>query len=148
KLTMQKSNVPKNAPDIIKPLEGSSRDFNLLVLVTDDDAITRMIMRKTLNRLGHGVDLAVDGIDCLEKMDTKTYDLLFIDNQMPRLSGKDTIERIRATGNDIPIISLSGTSDVYIRDRLLAAGANMVLSKPSSMQTIDRAIRNMPVHRN
>jgi len=115
----------------------------LRILVTDDDAMTRTVTSKLLNRLGHVCDTAVNGLDCLEKMAKTRYDVLFIDNHMPLLNGQETIKRIRGSGNSVPIISLTGSSDLETRNHLLELGATEVLVKPSSMGTIEKVLRRI-----
>jgi signal transduction histidine kinase/CheY-like chemotaxis protein len=113
----------------------------LRVLVTDDDQLTRTVMKKLLVKLGHSVDLAVNGRNCLEKLASAPYDLLLIDNMMPVMTGIDAIRNIRGQGNDIPIISLSGGTEDDIQEELRRLGVSEILLKPSNMQTIAGAIR-------
>lgn len=113
------------------------------ILVTDDDRTSREVMAKLLQKLGHTVVTAEDGIDCLEKMQKEKFDILFIDNQMPRLNGEDTILRLKEIGDETTIISLSGTASPEGRDRLLTLGVSEILVKPSTMATIDRTLRSI-----
>jgi signal transduction histidine kinase/ActR/RegA family two-component response regulator len=125
-------------------LEGSDRVTvgpALRVLVTDDDSLTATVMKKLLGRLGYEVEVAVNGADCLEKLESSHYDVLFIDNMMPVMNGYDAIRRLRGKGNDIPIISLSGGTDDDMKERLKKLGVHEILLKPSNMQTISGALK-------
>ena len=113
----------------------------LRVLVTDDDVLTATVMRKLLKRLGYEVDVAVNGEDCLQKLASAHYDVLFIDNMMPVMNGYDAILKLRGEGNDIPIISLSGGTDDDMKERLKKLGVHEILMKPSNMQTIANALK-------
>ncbi len=126
-----------------------NRAFKLLILVTDDDPTQRKIMTQLLSRIGHSVDTAVDGVDCLEKVAisialNKQYDVLFVDNQMPRLTGGDAIRVLRESGVSTHIISLTATADTDLHDDLRKAGASEILTKPSSKALIDKALRMLP----
>ena len=117
----------------------------LKILVTDDDRATRSIMRKLISRLGHRVEEAVDGIDCIEKIATAAasqdpYDFIFLDNYMPRMDGLDVIKRVRTDGNKSFIISVTGSGDEESKNRLLAAGANLVMLKPVTLSIIKQTL--------
>ena len=134
---------PRPATKINKDVD---RAFKLSILVTDDDSIQRTIMSQLLSRLGHSVDTADDGVNCLEKVAIslavdKPYDVIFIDNQMPRLTGGDTIRTLRAAGVRTHIISLTATADTDLHDDLRRFGASQILTKPSSKAVIDKALK-------
>lgn len=109
----------------------------LKILVTDDEPNTRIIMSKTISRLGYYVDTAFDGIDCLEKMELTKFDVLFIDNMMPRLTGIETIRRIRENKDNVKIISLTASAQLETQQELIEAGADKVVIKPSTKSVIE-----------
>ena len=72
------------------------RLMKLNVLIVDDDALTRKLMRKMLSKLTSGViDEAVNGLHCLEKLQGGYFEILFIDNQMPVMNGPETLQRLK-----------------------------------------------------
>jgi signal transduction histidine kinase/CheY-like chemotaxis protein len=123
------------------PQPGKSRGLH--ILVTDDDLTTRDVMRKLLERLGHEVQTAINGSDCLNIVQnaTKPFDVIFIDSLMPVMSGDEAIRHLRSGLYSNPIISLSGSYDSETKQRLFDIGASAVLLKPSKLVTIDRTLR-------
>jgi CheY-like chemotaxis protein len=132
------------SPEVIEQV-----GFSLDVLVTDDDPLQRKIMKQLVTKLGHTVDTAVDGIDCIEKVArsiaiSKPFDVIFIDNQMPRLDGGRTIVALRAANVRTPIISLTATTDRDFHQQLREWGATQILVKPSSRAIIDKSLKMLP----
>jgi signal transduction histidine kinase/CheY-like chemotaxis protein len=126
-------------------IEIQSAPPSLRILVTDDDSMTRKIMKKLLVRLGHTVEEASDGIECLNKVEEwvnngEVFDLIFLDNIMPRMSGLETIRILRQRGFNVPIVSLTGSGNGDIASQLTAAGATKVLMKPATLSMLKEAI--------
>jgi len=139
------STVPRQIEEMMTPSQPVEtlidKGKSLHILVTDDDASTRRILTKTMQRFGHTTEEAVDGIDCLDKVKSaqesgNPFDVLFIDQQMPRMDGLETIKLLRARGYKLPIFSLTGSSDNAMIQRLVQAGANRVILKPASRDVI------------
>lgn len=118
--------------------------FSLKILVTDDDIVTRNVMNRILVKMGHAVDIAVDGNDCIEKTKLKKYDLLFMDNIMPNISGLEAIGILRKSGFTTPIISITGSAQLEIQEELIRIGANLVLVKPVGISILEKAILQIP----
>lgn len=143
------SMVKKGSSQRTSPIVPVDRAFRLSILVTDDDGVQRRIMSQLLTRLGHEVDTATDGVNCLEKVALSTaqnapYDVILIDNQMPRLIGAETIRILREAGVMTHIISLTATADADLHDTLKRLGATEILVKPSSKAAIDKALKMLP----
>lgn len=117
----------------------------LSILVTDDDQATRRIMRRILERLNNTVDEASDGIECLEKVAEKgEFDVIFIDNLMPRLNGMETIRLLRSKNYKGYIVSVTGSGDATVTKELLLAGANRIMLKPASKELIQEVLSEVP----
>ena len=117
----------------------------LHILITDDDSITRNLMKKLLGKLGHTSDTAENGLVCTEMVSHTKYDVILLDNQMPIMNGKEALKWIRLNGYDTPIIMLTGLSEVDEQNELLDIGANYVLIKPVTMTLIDKTIKRVVV---
>ncbi len=100
------------------------------ILLGEDHAVSQQMMQRMLLQLGHDVEIAEDGVDCLQKARDKTYDLILLDIQMPRMSGIEVAETLRAQGNDTPIFALTANAMKSDRERCLEAGMNDYISKP------------------
>lgn len=101
------------------------------VLVVDDAATVRMYHRDILESAGYQVEVAVNGIEALEKALRQPFDLYVVDINMPKLDGYGFLRELRA--QDIPqapaiVVSTEAASDD--RKRAYDAGANDYLIKP------------------
>jgi CheY-like chemotaxis protein len=78
--------------------------------VIDDDPAVRMTIRLVLEREGHTVKLATDGIAGMKAVEAGGVDLLIVDIFMPGMDGIETIREVRQHQPDLPAIVISGTS--------------------------------------
>ncbi len=128
-LTFGKS-VTSVVPD---PKVSEERLINpvLKILVVEDMALNRLLMKTILDDFGFENDMAENGKIALDLMKTNNYDLILMDLQMPEMNGFETTEYIRKTlKSQVPIIAL--TADVTTVDlaKCKVAGMNDYISKP------------------
>lgn len=105
------------------------------ILVVEDNDINREFAVEMLSREEMDVDVAVDGLDAVEKVSSsKKYDLVLMDIQMPRLDGMEATERIRAMEGEyykkLPIVGLSANAVKSDIDEALKSGMNGYVTKP------------------
>jgi len=105
------------------------------VLLVEDERVNRMVVKKHLERLGHTVSEAEDGMQAVEKLKVGEYDVILMDIQMPKMDGLETTRTIRTAPElkekaDIPIIALTAHAMKGDRARFLAVGMNDYLAKP------------------
>jgi DNA-binding response OmpR family regulator len=79
------------------------------ILVVDDEAIVRGFIAGLLGRSGYDVDAAEDGADAWEALQVKHYDLLITDNNMPKVSGVELLQRLHDAHTAMPVIMATGT---------------------------------------
>jgi two-component system, OmpR family, alkaline phosphatase synthesis response regulator PhoP len=79
------------------------------ILVVDDEAIVRVLIAGMLGQSGYDVDAAEDGADAWEALQVKHYDLLITDNNMPKLSGVELIQRLHDAHTAMPVIMATGS---------------------------------------
>ena len=111
---------------------GSSR---LRILVVDDNELNRRVGLGLLNRLGHEVQLAVDGPDAVARFEADgSFDLVLMDVQMPGMDGIEATALLREIqrrrGDHCPIVALTAFAMSGDRERFLAAGMDEHLAKP------------------
>ncbi|WP_067849289.1 response regulator transcription factor [Nocardia lijiangensis] len=111
------------------------------ILVVDDDRAVRESLRRSLTFNGYSVDLAVDGVDALEKATIQRPDALVLDVMMPRLDGLEVCRRLRSTGDDLPILVLTARDSVSERVAGLDAGADDYLPKPFALEELLARLR-------
>jgi CheY-like chemotaxis protein len=118
------------------PLHPSSA---LKILVVDDNSLNRKVARATLKHLGYEADEATSGREALTALETKDFDLIFMDVQMPEMDGLEATRKIRERRADrnLAIVALTADGD---RDACLASGMNEHMNKPISIKTLKAMI--------
>ncbi|MAC54512.1 MAG: hypothetical protein CME31_18390 [Gimesia sp.] len=112
--------------------QGSAPSLSCNVLVVDDRRDIRYIVKQFLIKSGAQVESANDGLEAIEriKQAEKSYDMILLDMQMPRLDGYQTAERLRSLGFKQPIIALTADAMHGDMTRCLASGCDAFISKP------------------
>jgi len=109
------------------------------VLVVDDSTTNQKVGRLMLQNLGCTVDVSADGNDALRKVATRTYDVVFMDCEMPGMDGYSATAEIRSLQNghpDVPIIAMTAKAIQGDRERCLAAGMDDYVSKPVRIEDL------------
>ncbi|MEZ0068816.1 two-component system response regulator PrrA [Streptacidiphilus sp. MAP12-20] len=106
------------------------------VLVVDDDAAIRRSLERGLRLSGFTVLLAADGAAALDLVATAAPDVLVLDVSMPGLSGTEVCRRIRADGDETPVLMLSALDELADRVAGLQAGADDYLIKPFALEEL------------
>lgn len=112
------------------------------ILIVDDMEENHSLLKAYLKKISSvRIDSAYNGYDCLEKWEKTHYDLIFMDVQMPRLSGLDTIRKLRELeklqGRDrTPVVVISANSFGEDIEKSLSAGADEHCGKPIRKQTV------------
>ncbi len=111
------------------------------ILVVEDDPSVREALVRALGFEGYAVQEARDGAVALSMLRESEYDLIVLDVMMPHLDGLETCRRIRASGDDVPILML--TARVAVDDRVegLDAGADDYVAKPFALDELLARIR-------
>jgi signal transduction histidine kinase/CheY-like chemotaxis protein len=105
------------------------------VLVVEDDHVSQRVANLMLSRMGLEVSLAANGREGVELVQTNSYDMVFMDGQMPIMTGAEAVTVIRewerqSGRKEIPIIALSANVSSEDRVTFMMAGMNDVLAKP------------------
>jgi diguanylate cyclase (GGDEF)-like protein len=119
--------------------------MNEKILVVEDEASLRMILKMQLERAGYKVDTAADGLDGLEKVKGNPPDLVLLDVMMPRMDGSEVCRQLKANflTSQIPVIMLTALGEVREKVAGLEVGANDYMTKPYSTEELISRIRNI-----
>jgi two-component system, OmpR family, response regulator MprA len=111
------------------------------ILVVDDDARLRRAVRRVLVSQGFDVEVAEDGDAASGRLRTGSFDLVVLDVMMPGRDGIEVCERLRASGDQLPVLML--TARDAVRDRVvgLEAGADDYLLKPFAPEELVARLR-------
>jgi CheY-like chemotaxis protein len=111
------------------------------ILVAEDTPATQELLRIILEGIGCQVDLVDQGEKAIAQMERATYDLIFMDYQMPGIDGLETTRRLRKLGIRTPIIALTARGDTLNRTPYLQAGMDDVLGKPFKRSQLEALIQ-------
>lgn len=120
--------------------------FNAKVLLAEDNLVNQQVAKGMLKKLGcHKVDLAMDGTQAVSMLENNSYDIIFMDCQMPQMDGYEATEVIRAQEKyrgeqHTPIIALTANALSGDRERCLTAGMDDYVSKPFNQHRITRIL--------
>ncbi|HUP87522.1 MAG TPA: EAL domain-containing protein [Acidimicrobiales bacterium] len=130
--------VPLIAPNVKPRVPALPR-----VLVVDDDALLRAVLRDALYEAGYDVAEASDGYEALQVIDDEDVDLVLLDGRLPHLSGREVVQRLRSKNRTrtLPIIMVTAADSVPDRVAGLAAGADDYVTKPFAIEEIVARVR-------
>lgn len=105
------------------------------LLLIEDDARLRTLVRQELSAAGFGIEVAATGGDGLAMTVEQAYDLVILDLNLPDVDGLEIAERLKADG-EVPILMLTARGDVTSRVDGLYAGASDYLTKPFDVREL------------
>ncbi len=116
------------------------------ILVAEDVETNQKIAREMIEMLGYIADIASNGVEAIEMYQSESYDLVFMDCQMPILDGYSATKKIRElelldSKNPIPIVALTAGTSQEEKDRCVESGMTSYLAKPFSVGDLDAEIR-------
>lgn len=126
------------------PLESATANRSLSVLVAEDHPVNRKFMGLLLEKLGHRVTFAHDGVQALEQARQHDFDIVLMDIHMPEMDGLTSTQHIRALPHPrarVPIVALTADVMNEAEAKAYAAGVNEFLSKPVQRSQLEAALR-------
>jgi CheY-like chemotaxis protein len=138
----------KRAPSVspFGPVGRSLGDrLPLRLLVADDNAVNQKVALMLLKRLGYTADAVANGVEVLKALETKIYDLILLDVQMPEMDGYETARQVcakwAALEHERPrMIAMTGNAMQGDRELCLAAGMDDYISKPVQVDELKAGI--------
>ncbi len=120
-------------------------DDSPLILVCDDDSMQRLLIRQCLESEGMRILEAKDGYEALDLVANNSPDFIFMDVDMPGISGIETCRRLRARDDamDIPVLIVTGADDQETIDLGFEAGATHYITKPLNWPLLGRLVKYM-----
>ena len=126
------------AAPVLVPCLRSGRALH--VLLAEDNLVNQKVLRALLERLGHAVAVAGNGAEALAMNDREAFDAIFMDVQMPQMTGFEATEAIRRAekqnGGHVPIFAMTAHAMNGDRERCLDHGMDGYLSKPVRAQEL------------
>ena len=110
------------------------------ILLVEDNAVNQRLATRMLEKRGHSVTVAGNGLKALDVLETRTFDLILMDVQMPEMGGYEATAAIRRreAGDSarVPIIAMTAHAMAGDRERCLEAGMDGYVSKPVSIERL------------
>ncbi|MCE0492539.1 response regulator [Vibrio salinus] len=110
------------------------------ILVVEDTKTNQMVIKLLLNQLGFDVALASNGIEALQILESRCFDLILMDISMPKMDGFETTKRIRELEIKTPIIALTAHSITNEKVKYLSSGFDDVIMKPTRKKKLGAII--------
>lgn len=111
------------------------------ILLAEDERTLAKAVVKIFEKNKYSADAVYDGEEALAYLETGNYDVAVLDIMMPKADGITVLKKIRAAGNDIPVIMLTAKSEIEDRVLGLDSGANDYLPKPFDSRELLARIR-------
>jgi signal transduction histidine kinase/CheY-like chemotaxis protein len=148
-----------SVPTIETPITNiPSWDNGLHILIVDDTGTNRKMLKKLLQSCGHTVSEAVDGIDCLEKLDyyrpdeslgsygsqavIEKIDIVLMDEHMPRMEGPECVATLKRKGFARPVFAITGSVAEDEIEYFERCGATAVFAKPLKLDLLKDAVQH------
>jgi len=123
---------------------------SLRFLVAEDNVVNQKLIARLLEKRGHTVALAGNGLEVLEILEKHSFDIVLMDVMMPDMDGFEATKRIRekekAAGAHLPIVALTAHAMRGDREQCLAAGMDGYVSKPIKVEELFSAIESLMQH--
>ncbi len=124
--------------------EDLALDYNIKdksVLVVDDNKLNIKVATRLLEDYGISVDSCSSGFECLEKSKVIKYDLIFMDDMMPKMSGTETLHKLKEDPNfKTPVVVLTANAISGMEEKYLNEGFNSYLPKPIERKMLDAIV--------
>ncbi len=124
---------------------GQAETKNVRVLLVEDNTVNQIMAAKIIEKAGHAVTIANNGVEALAMLDADSFDVVLMDVQMPVMGGLEATAAIRQreapTGRRTPVIGVTASAMTEDRVRGLEAGMDDYITKPVKPEEILAAIR-------
>lgn len=114
------------------------------ILLCDDSKAVHNMFGMFISEIGHSVDVVDNGYDLILKLETKgPYDAIFLDWEMPKLNGLETLKIVRSSGHTTPVVMLTGKNSQSHISQADQAGSSSYLMKPFTKDLIEGVLKSL-----
>ena len=138
-LIVQNNKLENEKDDTVELLDTNSLKR---ILVVDDDELNLKVVVRLLERYNFKIDTLKSGQECIDKIESgNTYDLVFLDDMMPNMSGVKTLEILKKTGYyNTPTIALTANAITGMKEYYIYSGFDDYISKPIEKNELDKIL--------
>lgn len=116
--------------------EGNNRDLN--ILVAEDNVLNQRIARNLFGKIGYEIDLVANELEALEKIQSKRYDIVFMDVLMPGMNGVEILRLLKRKSKNCPVIAMTESVHEPERKWALLVGIDDFITKPATIEDLMR----------
>ena len=117
------------------------------ILVVDDQESMRTLLQDMLEVIGYEVTLAEGGEQALEFLESKEFNLVLSDLNMPGMDGSALLRTIKADRTGLPVVIITGYGTFHTEKRVMKEGADGYISKPCTLSKIEKTISSILSHK-
>lgn len=113
------------------------------ILIAEDNDINQMVIKKLMIKIGIPYEIVSNGLQALDALKNNTYDVVFMDCQMPELDGYEVTRKVRSSNfkmKDVPIIAMTANAIVGDKEKCLEAGMNDYITKPFDFSKVQQIL--------
>lgn len=136
------SSTPSTKPDTSVTEKEVSRELSILLV--EDVMTNQIVARKMIHKIGYKVEVANNGVEALDLVQSNTFDLILMDLQMPEMDGITATKHIRSQQDQlghIPIIAMTANASDQDKNACMEAGMNDFLTKPINPITLQTILQ-------
>lgn len=123
-------------------------EFKLNILICEDDKINQKLFKRLLLKQGHDIEVAENGIQAIDILKRRKFDLILMDIQMPQMDGLTALSIIRnELKMNVPVIAVTAYALKGDRERFLTAGMDEYISKPINIREFFEKIERIGTHK-
>jgi CheY-like chemotaxis protein len=138
-------------PQLTKSESIPEIDQRYHILLVEDNHVNQKLAVRLLEKRGHRVDVAGNGLEAVAAFEREVFDLILMDIQMPEMNGYEATREIREqekrVGGHIPIIAMTANAMKGDRERCLEAGMDSYVSKPIKPEELFETIKGVALRR-
>ncbi len=130
--------------ELMKSTTKKERNFNRnKVLLVEDNLINIMVCQQILEKVNLDVTVVHDGLSAVNSVRDNSYDVVLMDIQMPIMDGYTASKEIRKFNENIPILALSASVFMEVKERMAKSGMNGFIYKPFDPEDLMNQIENV-----
>lgn len=112
------------------------------ILVVDDNMLNLKVAERLLKAYKCNITLVSSGSECLDKVSNNKYDLILLDDMMPRMSGTETLQKLKEIETfNTPVVALTANGITGMKEEYINRGFNDYLSKPIIKEDLNRVMK-------
>ncbi|MBN1759393.1 MAG: response regulator, partial [Chitinispirillaceae bacterium] len=133
------------SPAVRRPVSAETLGRPVSILIVEDNTINQLVFKKVLEKNGFSVGTAGNGLEAIDALEMREYDIVFMDVQMPGMDGIEATKLIRGRmtsvlNPEVPVIAITANAMKVNRDECVKAGMNDFISKPVTVEAIDAIV--------